>query len=126
MLWTPVRSNLVRSIQKLLPNTLPPSLNPNPGNLYEVLARTSDGGVGRSVHQIRWGEKQIEGSYWLVTRSQFKCEGKHGKAWGLLYWKNKCVSPREERIKGALKYKWNEGSSVAKKIKKTVQEATEA
>ncbi|KAG6849221.1 hypothetical protein H0H93_010343 [Arthromyces matolae] len=116
MLWTPACSNVARSIQKLLPRELPPALIQRPGNLYEVLSRTVDGGVGRRVHQIRWGEKQIEGSYWIVTRSKFKCEGKHGKAWGHLYWKDKLVSPREQRIAGSLKYTWDEGPSVAKKV----------
>ncbi|GLB33510.1 putative mitochondrial 28S ribosomal protein S34 [Lyophyllum shimeji] len=115
MLWTPVRSSgIAQSIQKLLPNKLPPSLVPRTGNLYEVLSRSPGGGVGTKVHQIRWSEKQIGDSYWVVTRSRFKCEGKHGKAWGLLYWKNKLVSPREERIRGSLKYTWAEGRSVAK------------
>ncbi|KAF5387933.1 hypothetical protein D9615_000125 [Tricholomella constricta] len=89
MSWTPIRSSgIARSIQKLLPSNLPPSLAGRPGNLYEVISRAPDGGVGRKVHQVRWSEKQIGDSYWLVTRSQFKCEGKHGKAWGLLYWKS--------------------------------------
>ncbi|KAG5637623.1 hypothetical protein H0H81_003904 [Sphagnurus paluster] len=121
MLWTPARSSAVaRSIQKLLPNSLPPSLVARPGNLYEVISRTPDGGVGRKVHQIRWSEKQIGDSYWLVTRSKFKCEGKHGKAWGLLYWKNKLVSPLEQRIPGSLKYTWKEGPSVSKNTLKLV------
>lgn len=88
MLWTPVRhSGIARSIQKLLPNKLPPSLAGRPGNLYEVISRTPGGGVGKKVHQLRWSDKQIGDSYWLITRSKFKCEGKHGKAWGVLYWK---------------------------------------
>ncbi|KAG5644581.1 hypothetical protein DXG03_008155 [Asterophora parasitica] len=117
MLWTPVRlSGVARSIQKLLPNSLPPSLASRPGNLYEIISRAPDGGVGRKVHQIRWNEKQIGESYWLVTRSQFKCQGKHGKAWGLLFWKDKLVSEKEERIRGSLKYTWSEGPSVAKNV----------
>lgn len=79
--------NVARSLKKLLPNDLPPSLEGRPGNLYEVLSRKPDGGVGREIHQTRWNNKQIEGSYWVVTRSKFKCEGKHGKIWGLLHWK---------------------------------------
>ncbi|KAG6903317.1 hypothetical protein C0995_013070 [Termitomyces sp. Mi166 len=118
MLWTPVRSNVANSIKKLLPRELPPSLVGKRGNLYEVLSRWPNGGVGKFVHQTRWSTKQIEGSYWLVTRSKFKCEGKHGKAWGLLYWKtsvDKLVSPKEQRIGGSLKYIWDEGPSVTKK-----------
>ena len=133
MWWTSVRHSAESAIQKLLPRKLPPSLSGNPGNLYDVISRAPGGGVGRKVHQLRWNDKQIGNSYWLVTRSKFKCEGRHGKAWGLLYWKgksrrsigllagadfstnpsDKLVSPREERIRGALKYKWNEGPSQA-------------
>ncbi|KAF8076087.1 hypothetical protein FPV67DRAFT_1470312 [Lyophyllum atratum] len=121
MLWTPVQlSGAARSIQKLLPNKLPPSLTERPGTLYEVISRTPGGGVGRMVHQLRWSEKQIGDSYWLVTRSQFKCEGKHGKAWGLLYWKNQLVSTKEERIRGSLKYTWSEGPSAAKHVSNSV------
>ncbi|KAF8897233.1 hypothetical protein BD779DRAFT_360643 [Infundibulicybe gibba] len=103
--------NIARSLQNLLPKKLPPALAGRPGNLYEVLSRTPSGGVGKEVHQIRWGQKQISDSYWVVTRSRFKCEGKHGKAWGQLYWKGKLVSPREEPIRGSLKYTWTEGRS---------------
>lgn len=70
--------------------------------------------MGKKVHQFRWSEKQIPDSYWVVTRAKFKCEGKHGKAWGMLYWKDKLVSTKEERIRGALKYTWKEGHSVAR------------
>uniref|UniRef100_A0A8H8CJQ7 Uncharacterized protein n=1 Tax=Psilocybe cubensis TaxID=181762 RepID=A0A8H8CJQ7_PSICU len=90
---------------------LPPTLKPGKGNLYEVLSRTPTGGVGTEVYQTRWSAKNILGCYWLVTRSVFKDEGKHGRAWGRLYWKGVCVSPREERIRGALKYTWREGRS---------------
>ena len=96
MWWTPIRCSpigtspeLARSIQNLLPNKLPPSLSARPGNLYEVISRTPGGGVGKKVHQIRWSQKQIPDSYWVVTRAKFKCEGKHGKAWGKLYWKGR-------------------------------------
>ncbi|KAJ2933450.1 hypothetical protein H1R20_g3618, partial [Candolleomyces eurysporus] len=103
--------SVAESIQRLLPKDLPPSLAPKIGNLYEVLSRTPTGGVGKKVYQLRWKGKQIDDCYWVVTRSKFKCEGSHGKAWGHLYWKGKNVSPREERIRGALKYSWAEGSS---------------
>ncbi|TEB35380.1 hypothetical protein FA13DRAFT_1788029 [Coprinellus micaceus] len=104
-------STVAESIQRLLPKDLPPSLSPKSGNLYEVLSRTPSGGVGSKVFQTRWRGKEIKDSYWVVTRSQFKCEGKHGKAWGHLYWKGKNVSPKEEIIRGGLKYTWTEGSS---------------
>ncbi|KAJ4472170.1 hypothetical protein J3R30DRAFT_3298829 [Lentinula aciculospora] len=117
MFWTSINrsvvppTNLGKSLQKLLPNTLPPSLVAHPGNLYEVLSRTPSGGVGKRVYQLRWSQKNISDCYWVVSRSQFKCEGKHGKAWGKLFWKGKPVSTRTERIKGSLKYSWAEGQS---------------
>ncbi|PFH52619.1 hypothetical protein AMATHDRAFT_189316 [Amanita thiersii Skay4041] len=104
-------SSLSRSLRHLLPEKLPPSLAGKPGNLYQVLSRTPDGGVGKEVYQMRWNNKQIEDSYWKVTRSRFKCQGMHGKVWGLLYWKGKLVSPHEEVIRGGLKYTWAEGRS---------------
>ncbi|KAF9468890.1 hypothetical protein BDZ94DRAFT_1286824 [Collybia nuda] len=122
MLATAVRcTNVARSLQKLLPKELPPALAARPGNLYEVISRTPSGGVGKIVHQTRWDNKQISDSYWLVTRSKFKCEGKHGKAWGFLFWKDRPVSVQEERIRGALKYTWAEGPSGASKQPKTAQ-----
>ncbi|KAH6915172.1 hypothetical protein BKA70DRAFT_1141569 [Coprinopsis sp. MPI-PUGE-AT-0042] len=102
---------VAESIQKLLPHNLPPSLSPKSGNLYEVLSRTPTGGVGKKVYQSRWRHKEIKDSYWVITRSQFKCDGKHGKAWGKLHWKGKPISEKEERIRGGLKYMWREGSS---------------
>ncbi|KIK65586.1 hypothetical protein GYMLUDRAFT_219753 [Collybiopsis luxurians FD-317 M1] len=118
MFWTSItRSaspvNVEKALQKLLPNKLPPSLVPRPGNLYEVLSRTPSGGIGKRVYQLRWSEKNIHDCYWVVTRSKFKCEGKHGKAWGVLHWKGVPVSQKEERIKGSLKYTWAEGQSTA-------------
>ncbi|KAK1231719.1 hypothetical protein PQX77_005151 [Marasmius sp. AFHP31] len=119
MFWTSIRStatastpNITQSLQKLLPQKLPPSLTPSgTGSLYEILSKTPTGGVGKHVYQTRWSKKQIPDSYWVVTRTKFKCEGKHGKAWGKLVWRGKEVSTREERIRGSLKYKWAEGQS---------------
>lgn len=133
MLWTLARHaepTLASALKKLLPQKLPPSLYDGPGTLYEILSRTPAGGIGREVHQVRWSHKQIANCWWKVTRTQFKCEGKHGKAWGHLYWRGKCwlssqtniyitpclgkqVSNREERIRGSLKYTWSEGRSEA-------------
>lgn len=93
MLGTPIRCSsassaaIPQSLLRLWPKRLPPSLSTRPGNLYEIISRTASNGVGKKVHQIRWGEKHIENSYWVVTRSKLKCEGRHGKAWGRLYWK---------------------------------------
>ncbi|PBK69824.1 hypothetical protein ARMSODRAFT_956622 [Armillaria solidipes] len=112
MLWTLARHDLASIIKRSIPaSKAPPSLSKNPGNLYEVLSRTPLGGVGRHVYQTRWTTKKIPDCYWKVTRTQFKCEGKHGKAWGLLFWKGKQVSEQPERIRGSLKYSWNEGRS---------------
>jgi small subunit ribosomal protein S34 len=124
-------SAVEKAIRAFLPRVLPPSLSQNAGNLYQVLSRTPPHSTGKKVYQTRWRAKQIQGCYWLVTRTQFKCEGKHGKAWGKLYWKGesdlwlmhsiqqrtsalltgKLVSSREERVRGALKHNWQEGIS---------------
>ncbi|KIM45897.1 hypothetical protein M413DRAFT_296829 [Hebeloma cylindrosporum] len=109
-------SNVTQALKRLVPlikGTLPPVIKPQCGNLYEVLSRTPTGGIGAEVHQTRWSHKNIVDSYWVVTRSHFKCEGKHGKAWGRLYWKGALVNGREERIPGSLKYTWREGRSKA-------------
>ena len=130
-------STIAQSLRRLLPlkkSELPPSLRPQTGNLYQILSRTPTGGVGTEVHQLRWSEKQISDSYWVITRSKFKCGGNHGKAWGQLYWKGLLdlpswlltqsymsyilgvlVSPHEELIRGALKYAWKDGRSNAKR-----------
>ncbi|EGO01629.1 hypothetical protein SERLA73DRAFT_177042 [Serpula lacrymans var. lacrymans S7.3] len=100
-----------RAIQGLLPNKLPPSLRTTPANLYQVLSRYPQDGVGQRVHQIRWTEKGMQQCYWTVTKTRLKLEGNHGKAWGKLYWKGKRISEHEERITGSLKYKWNSGAS---------------
>ncbi|KAJ7067985.1 hypothetical protein C8F01DRAFT_1016949 [Mycena amicta] len=102
------------ALQRLLPSrALPPVLKSHPANLYQVLSR-SPNVVGRDVHQIRWSGKNISDSYWRVTRARFKCNGTHGKVWGQLYWKGKLVTTgRDERIRGALKYKWSDGSSTS-------------
>ncbi|KAI0796515.1 hypothetical protein C8Q75DRAFT_710148 [Abortiporus biennis] len=110
-------ANAVTSaLQKLLPSKLPPSLSSRPGNLYQVLSRYTQDGVGQRMHQTRWGMKGIEGCYWEVTRTKLKLEGQHGKAWGKLVWKGKPVSKREELIPGGLKYGWQQGVSQAQKV----------
>lgn len=83
-------STIAQSLRRLLPlkkSQLPPVLRPQTGNLFQILSRTPTSGVGTEVHQLRWSEKQISDSYWVITRSKFKCGGNHGKAWGQLYWK---------------------------------------
>lgn len=73
-----------------------------------------------------------------MTRAKFKLEGKHGKAWGKLFWKGarsfeslwmyrivliraRCAGRnvtkgQDERIRGALKYTWVEGVSTPPKV----------
>ncbi|KAF9452169.1 hypothetical protein P691DRAFT_722475 [Macrolepiota fuliginosa MF-IS2] len=104
---------VAKSLLKLLPKDLPPALRPkNSGNLYEVLSRTPNV-EGLEVHQTRWSDKRVSNSYWKITDARFKCEGKHGKAWGILYWRGKKMSPQPELIRGGLKYVWKEGRSSA-------------
>ncbi|KAA1466081.1 hypothetical protein DENSPDRAFT_830829 [Dentipellis sp. KUC8613] len=100
-----------KALQTLLPSKLPPSLSSRPANLYQVLSRYPNDGVGQRVHQTRWGPKGISESYWEVTRAKLKNQGSHGKAWGKLVWKGKVVSEREEQIRGGLKYSWMHGAS---------------
>jgi small subunit ribosomal protein S34 len=127
--------SLIRRLIPLRKSQLLPVLRPITGNLYQILSRTptNANGVGTEVHQLRWSDKLISDSYWIVTRSNLKNGGNHGKAWGHLYWKGLLdltpwlltqshmsyilgvlVSPHEERIPGALKYAWKEGRSKAK------------
>jgi small subunit ribosomal protein S34 len=102
-------SNITRSLQRLLPQaSLPPVLKHHPANLYQVLSRTPSA-VGKEMHQIRWSEKHISDSYWRVTRTQFKCNGTHGKAWGQLYWKGQLPSSLSDGRLGTnfeLKVNW--------------------
>jgi small subunit ribosomal protein S34 len=82
-----VVSKALRALETFLPQLSAPSLNNKAGNLYQILSRYPHDGVGIQVSQTRWGQKGIANSYWLVTRTRLKLEGKHGKAWGKLYWK---------------------------------------
>lgn len=99
-------SALPRTLKKLIPEATASQLSVHPRNLYETLSRLPKDGVGSRVFQTRWQSKGIEGSYYEVTRVRLKDEGKHGKAWGRLVWKGRSVT-NEERIRGALKNKWN-------------------
>ncbi|KZP03817.1 hypothetical protein FIBSPDRAFT_1055071 [Athelia psychrophila] len=110
---TKVFSRAARAIESFLPAQAPPSLDKRAATLPQVLSRYPNDGVGVKVHQCRWGHKGIANSYYLVTRSQLKLEGKHGKAWGKLYWKGKAVSETDEKIPGSLKYNWTTGPSTA-------------
>lgn len=82
----------VNALRSFLPPKPPPSLDTRAGNLYQVLSRHPNDGVGLKVHQTRWGEKGIARSYWKITRSSLKMEGRHGNAWGKLFWKGKFLS----------------------------------
>ncbi|KAF9815543.1 hypothetical protein IEO21_04543 [Rhodonia placenta] len=104
-------SAVAAALKKLLPKQLPPSLSSRPGNLYEVLARYPQDGIGQRIHQTRWTAKGISDCYWEVTRTKLKLEGMHGKAWGVLTWRGKRVSEQEEKIPGGLKYRWAQGAS---------------
>ena len=88
-------SAVTQALKRFVPlkkSDLPPVLKVTTGSLYQVLSRTPSGGVGTEVHQTRWSQKQISDSYWVITRSKFKDEGQHGKAWGKLYWKGTIIS----------------------------------
>ncbi|KAI0824659.1 hypothetical protein BC628DRAFT_1518163 [Trametes gibbosa] len=117
-------SPLQVALRKLIPSQPPPSLSTIPGNLYQLLSRYPQDGVGQRVYQTRWGAKGIEGSYWEVTRTKLKSEGRHGKAWGVLVWKGKRVSERDEKIPGGLKYRWITGESRTKPGLKPLSKAS--
>ncbi|KAH9963121.1 hypothetical protein BC827DRAFT_1193509 [Russula dissimulans] len=104
-------ANVAAAFQKLLPKSLPPGLSTKPANLYQVLSRYAADGVGQRVYQTRWTNKGISDCFWIVTRTSLKKSSNHGKAWGRLVWRGKEVSPREERIRGGLKYSWKNGVS---------------
>jgi small subunit ribosomal protein S34 len=130
-------TNVFAAFQKLLPKNLPPGLSTKPANLYQVLSRYAADGIGQHVYQTRWTSKGISDCYWTITRTSLKNDGTHGKAWGRLVWRGqsiecffetcgaccanyacisgigKEVSPREERIRGGLKYSWKNGVSRA-------------
>ncbi|KAI0698626.1 hypothetical protein BC835DRAFT_1518751 [Cytidiella melzeri] len=107
-------TSLAAALKRLLPKDLPSSLSTRSGSLYQVLSRYPNDGVGQRVHQTRWSMKGISDSYWEVTRTRLKLEGKHGKAWGKLYWRGQLVSiVPEQEIKGGLKYTWRQGMSRA-------------
>ncbi|KAK4055627.1 hypothetical protein OIV83_000173 [Microbotryomycetes sp. JL201] len=77
-------------------------------------------GVGASVYQTRWhakglpvprGHRVDETCRWDVKRVRLNLEGDKvtGRAYGIMYWKGKRVTPAEkeyEEIKGGLKYNW--------------------
>ena len=67
--------------------------------LYRTLSRLPRDGVGARVTQRRWAAKGIEGSYWEVTRTKLKDDGRHGKAWGRLVWRGKsCAKALQDRF----------------------------
>ncbi|KAH9938507.1 uncharacterized protein B0H18DRAFT_17579 [Fomitopsis serialis] len=104
-------SGVASAIRRLLPKQLPSSLSSRPGNLYEVLSRYPQDGVGQIVHQTRWTAKGLAECHWEVSRTKLKLEGTHGRAWGYLTWRGKRVSEQDEKIPGGLKYRWAPGAS---------------
>lgn len=76
-----------------LPPTVARLIKPNPlaqhysRTLYETLSRMPKDGVGARLTQPRWAAKGIPNCYWEVTKVRIKDEGRHGKAWGRLFWK---------------------------------------
>jgi small subunit ribosomal protein S34 len=92
-----------RSLRNLLPTELPPTLSPpQRTNLYEVLSRLPRDSKGVIVHQTRWALTSKD-AYWRITQANFKCEGKHGKAWGTLY-RNGQLSAR---ARGSSNTRWS-------------------
>ena len=130
-LMAPNVRTVAKAIQHFLPSKLPPTLSDSPSSLYQVLSRFPKDGVGRKVYQTRWGTKGFPHCYWEVTRTKLKLEGKHGKAWGRLFWKGTSVRVvvasdlavevlmigkrvgDETLIRGGLKYTWAPGTSTA-------------
>lgn len=100
------------ALKKLLPSNLPAALAKRPGTLYHVLSRYPRDGVGQKVHQLRWTTKGLADCYWQVTRTRLKLEGKHGVAWGKLFWKGALLrvsaraSPRRNAHVSMLQANW--------------------
>jgi hypothetical protein len=53
-----------------------------PRSLPATLSRLANDGVGCAVRRRDWQEN----CWWEVTRVQLKDGGKHGRAWGRLWW----------------------------------------
>lgn len=106
-------NRLPAAAAKLVPDL--PVLQGGNGTLYEVLSRLPMNGVGSKVLETRWSRKDFKDCYWVITRARLKCEGRHGKAYGRLYWQGKPVeikqmpnklSVTEKLIRGGLKRRW--------------------
>ncbi|KAJ3565804.1 hypothetical protein NP233_g7407 [Leucocoprinus birnbaumii] len=111
---------LANSISNLLPKKLPPTLSaPENANLYELLSRAPGDVKGKEVHQLRWTYSGKSNSYWKITDARFKCGGKHGKAWGILYMSGKQINEEPKVIRTGLKYTWGEGRSTTRIVPST-------
>lgn len=69
-------------------------LEGTPSTLYGVLSRLPQNGVGAKVIETRWSKKGFTDCYWLVSRARLKVDGKHGKAYGQLYWRGTYRDPK--------------------------------
>ncbi|GAA6029631.1 hypothetical protein JCM8097_000972 [Rhodosporidiobolus ruineniae] len=94
----------------------------HPVQLPRLLSLLPKNGVGARVYESRWEGKKLptpsaatpaDGAcYWDVTKTRITVdsEGKaHGRAWGVLTWKGKRVTPADkdhEPIRGGLKHLW--------------------
>lgn len=99
--------SLLRAHISPTPPVLAAVAEPHP-TLPQLLASLPGAGVGATVRQRRWAAKGLDVPvdeplkgpvsreeresreplcYWLVTRTQLKDGGRHGKAWGRLVWR---------------------------------------
>ncbi|CAE6391748.1 unnamed protein product [Rhizoctonia solani] len=79
----------------------------NSKSLFAVLSRLPDDGVGQRVTQPRWAAKNIQDSYYTVTRVRLRANGRTGDARGTLTWKGKLLSNgKEQIIRGGHKHAW--------------------
>ncbi|KZV90499.1 hypothetical protein EXIGLDRAFT_770738 [Exidia glandulosa HHB12029] len=106
-------NRLPAAAAKLVPKLT--ALEGTSGSLYQVLSRLPQGGVGSKVLETRWSGKGFKDCYWLVSRTRFKADGVHGKAYGQLYWRGKPIPINqmpnkppltELLIRGGLKRRW--------------------
>ena len=120
-----MRSSLPLLTKALLRSQLstPPllaSLSNAHATLPQLLASLPSSGVGAKIRQRRWLAKGLDvpagqalsgpvpreeraqageaGCYWLVTRTQLKERGKHGKAWGRLVWRGEWALLHRARV----------------------------
>ncbi|GBG70920.1 hypothetical protein CBR_g8222 [Chara braunii] len=72
-------------------------------NLFEVIRYLPNFGIGAEVHRSDWPPRR----FYQVTNIRLNQDGRHGKAWGVLYNAGKIGRDgREEEIRGSLKRGW--------------------